>query len=162
MAWGRALYLVLMELLEPLPRGRDDVYGVAAPSFQTLEFWALSGPRWGRTTQKRWPVGSSMTHQRFTKATRLGDEAQKILGPFEHNVRMLLRSGDAPEAIARELARTHGVEPSAAQHFVEQLRSVGELYPGSARAARTVTSPASQGEVWAQHGRLRAAGQRHR
>lgn len=59
---------------------------------------------------------------RVTVAT--GDEAQKILGPFEHNVRMLLRSGDAPEAIARDLARTHGVEPSAAQRFVEQLRSV--------------------------------------
>ena len=58
---------------------------------------------------------------RATVAT--GDEAQKILGPFEHNVRMLLRSGDAPEAIAKDLARTHGVEPEAAQRFVEQLRS---------------------------------------
>lgn len=60
---------------------------------------------------------------RATVAT--GDEAQKILGPFEHNVRMLLRSGDAPETIARDLARTHGVEASAAERFVEQLRSAG-------------------------------------
>jgi hypothetical protein len=52
-----------------------------------------------------------------------GDEAQRILGPFEHNVRMLLRSGDAPEAVARDLARTHGVEPTAAQRFVEEIRA---------------------------------------
>jgi hypothetical protein len=58
---------------------------------------------------------------RATVAT--GDEAQRILGPFEHNVRMLLRSGDAPEAIARELSRTHGVEATEAQRFVDQLRT---------------------------------------
>jgi len=52
-----------------------------------------------------------------------GDEAQRILGPFEHNVRMLLRTGDEPEAIARDLARTHRVAPTAAQHFVEQVRA---------------------------------------
>jgi hypothetical protein len=52
-----------------------------------------------------------------------GDEAQRILGPFEHNVRMLLRTGDAPEVIARDLARTHGVAPTAAQRFVEQVRA---------------------------------------
>lgn len=52
-----------------------------------------------------------------------GDEAQRILGPFEHNVRMLLRTGDAPEVIARDLARTHGVAPTAAQRFVEQIRA---------------------------------------
>jgi hypothetical protein len=58
---------------------------------------------------------------RATVAT--GDEAQKILGPFEHNVRRLLRSGDEPAVIARDLARTHGVEPSAAQRFVDQIRT---------------------------------------
>jgi hypothetical protein len=52
-----------------------------------------------------------------------GDEAQRILGPFEHNVRMLLRSGDEPEVIVRELARTHGVAPTAAQRFVEEIRA---------------------------------------
>lgn len=52
-----------------------------------------------------------------------GDEAQRILVPFEHNVRMLLRTGDAPEAIARDLARTHRVAPTAAQRFVEQVRA---------------------------------------
>ncbi|MBN1206875.1 MAG: hypothetical protein JXB05_18470 [Myxococcaceae bacterium] len=54
-----------------------------------------------------------------------GEEAQSILRPFEHNVRMLLRSGDMPEDIARELARTHGVAPAAAQRFVEELRATG-------------------------------------
>ena len=29
-----------------------------------------SGPRCGFTTQKRWPVGASITHQRFTKPMR--------------------------------------------------------------------------------------------
>jgi hypothetical protein len=50
-----------------------------------------------------------------------GDEAQRVLRPFEHNVRMLLRSGDLPADIARELARTHRVETTAAQGFVDQI-----------------------------------------
>ncbi|MFL5345603.1 MAG: hypothetical protein ACJ8AT_12450 [Hyalangium sp.] len=58
-------------------------------------------------------------------AVATGDEALRILGPFEHNVRMLLRTGDEPAGIARDLARTHGVAPEEAQRFVEQIRAAG-------------------------------------
>lgn len=33
------------------------------------------GPRWGRTTQKRWPVGASITHQRLMNSTRFAPSA---------------------------------------------------------------------------------------
>nr|BDT32645.1 hypothetical protein MFMH1_23140 [Myxococcus sp. MH1] len=51
-----------------------------------------------------------------------GADALRILQPFEHNIRMHLRMGDDPSAIARDMARLHGVEASAAQAYVEQLR----------------------------------------
>jgi hypothetical protein len=66
-------------------------------------------------------LGKVRPQQAARTAVATGDEAQKILGPFEHNVRMSLRTGDEPAVIARELARTHGVEPTEAQRFVDQL-----------------------------------------
>ncbi|QRN97256.1 hypothetical protein JRI60_51365 [Archangium violaceum] len=51
-----------------------------------------------------------------------GAEARRILEPFEHNVRMRLRDGETPEAIAQDLARFHGVELGAAQQFVDEQR----------------------------------------
>lgn len=68
-------------------------------------------------------LGQARPTEASLSTVATGDEAQKILGPFEHNVRMLLRSGDEPEVIAKDLARTHGVEDTAAQRFVEQIRA---------------------------------------
>ncbi|WP_224368798.1 hypothetical protein [Hyalangium versicolor] len=68
-------------------------------------------------------LGEALPREAPRPSVVTGEEAQRILVPFEHNVRMLLRSGDAPETVARDLARTHGVEPTAAQHFVEQIRA---------------------------------------
>ena len=51
-----------------------------------------------------------------------GEEARERLVPFEHNVRMRLRTGETAEEVARDLARFHGVEPAAAQSFVDGLR----------------------------------------
>ncbi len=70
-------------------------------------------------------LGKARPSQAPRPAVATGDEAWRILGPFEHNVRMLLRSGDQPADIARDLARTHGVTPEAAQRFVEQVRAAG-------------------------------------
>ena len=53
-----------------------------------------------------------------------GDEAQRRLEPFEHNVRLRLRAGDAVEDIGRDLAALQGVHASAAARFVERVRSL--------------------------------------
>jgi hypothetical protein len=60
--------------------------------------------------------------RRTARATASGEEARRLLEPFEHNVRMRLRDGEAPEEVARDLARFHGVELASAQRFVDQLR----------------------------------------
>lgn len=59
-----------------------------------------------------------------------GEDALGILQPFEHNVRMQLRMGDAAEDIARDMARLHGVDVSAALRFVEHIRQSEEAAPG--------------------------------
>jgi hypothetical protein len=51
-----------------------------------------------------------------------GEEAHRILEPFEHNVRLRLRTGETREEVARDLARFHGVELASAQRFVENIR----------------------------------------
>jgi hypothetical protein len=68
-------------------------------------------------------LGKARPREAPSSAVATGDEAQRILGPFEHNVRMLLRTGDLPADIARDLSRTHGVEATAAQRFVEQIHA---------------------------------------
>lgn len=52
-----------------------------------------------------------------------GEEARRLLEPFEHNVRLRLRDGETPEAVGADLARLQGVEPAAALHFVEQVHA---------------------------------------
>ena len=51
-----------------------------------------------------------------------GLEAQQRLAPFEHNVRMRLREGEAPVLVARDLARLHAVSEEAAAQFVDSLQ----------------------------------------
>lgn len=51
-----------------------------------------------------------------------GEEARRLLEPFEHNVRLRLRDGEDPEALGKDLARIHEVELAAALHFVERVR----------------------------------------
>ena len=60
-----------------------------------------------------------------------GAEAQRLLEPFEHNVRLRLRDGETPETVGRELARIHGVELAAAMRFVEQVHASEEGSRGS-------------------------------
>jgi hypothetical protein len=54
-----------------------------------------------------------------------GEEARRLLEPFEHNVRLRLRDGETPETVGVDLARTHGVEVATAMHFVERVRASG-------------------------------------
>jgi hypothetical protein len=69
--------------------------------------------------QARIELGKMAPRRAAPKAVASGEEAQRILEPFEHNVRMRLRDGEAPEAIAKDLARFHEVELASAQRFVE-------------------------------------------
>ncbi|QSQ19444.1 hypothetical protein JY651_29485 [Pyxidicoccus parkwayensis] len=75
--------------------------------------------------QARIEIGK--TRQRHApRPVATGDDAFSILQPFEHNVRMQLRMGDAPEEIARHMVRLHGVEAAAALRFVERIRQAEE------------------------------------
>lgn len=73
--------------------------------------------------QARGELGTAAPRRDAPKADASGEEAWRLLEPFEHNVRMRLRDGEAPEEVARDLARFHGVALADAQHFVEQLRA---------------------------------------
>ncbi|RJS16154.1 hypothetical protein DRW03_31425 [Corallococcus sp. H22C18031201] len=52
-----------------------------------------------------------------------GDEAARVLQPFEHNIRMQLRMGDSPGDIAREMARIHRVDAASAERFVASVQA---------------------------------------
>jgi hypothetical protein len=67
-------------------------------------------------------LGKARPRKSERQATASGEEARRILVPFEHNVRIRLRTGETPEEVARDLARFHGVELAAAQRFVDELR----------------------------------------
>ncbi|QRK10841.1 hypothetical protein JQX13_12650 [Archangium violaceum] len=72
--------------------------------------------------QARGELAKAAPRRAAPKPVASGEEARRILEPFEHNVRMRLRDGEASEAVAQDLARYHGVELASAQRFVEQLR----------------------------------------
>ncbi len=72
--------------------------------------------------QARVELGKAAPRRTAPKAALSGEEARRILEPFEHNVRMRLRDGETPEAIARDIARYHGVELASAQSFVDRFR----------------------------------------
>jgi hypothetical protein len=57
------------------------------------------------------------------------DETRARLEPFEHNVRLRLRAGEAIEDIGRDLAVLRGVSPAAARGFVESLSSSSPAAP---------------------------------
>jgi hypothetical protein len=52
-----------------------------------------------------------------------GDAALERLLPYEHNVRLRLRAGDAPEDVGRDIAALLGIAAADAARFVERVRA---------------------------------------
>lgn len=72
--------------------------------------------------QARSELGPAKPRREAAPAVASGEEARRILEPFEHNVRLRLRTGETPEEVAKDMARFHGVELASAQRFVDQIR----------------------------------------
>ncbi|WNG32402.1 hypothetical protein F0U61_01360 [Archangium violaceum] len=72
--------------------------------------------------QARGELAKAAPRRAEPKPVASGEEALRLLEPFEHNVRMRLRDGETPDSVAQDLSRYHGVELVSAQRFVEQLR----------------------------------------
>jgi hypothetical protein len=74
---------------------------------------------------------SELRHERAPKAgatpraAAAGAEADARLAVFEHNVRVRLRSGQAPADIGHDLAGLHDVGLEDAMRFVERVRLAG-------------------------------------
>jgi hypothetical protein len=78
-----------------------------------------------RYAQARSELGKLLARRAPRRSTVSGEEALRVLEPFEHNVRMRLRDGESPEAVGQDLARLHEVELAAAQRFVDKVRAAG-------------------------------------
>ncbi len=85
--------------------------------------------------QARVELGKRGPAHATREKTASGEEAQRILGPFEHNVRLRLRDGEAPSVIGADLVRMHGVDLDAALRFVELVRASEEQDEEPVRAS---------------------------
>lgn len=76
--------------------------------------------------QARMELGKHEARHAPSEKVASGEEALRLLGPFEHNVRLRLRDGEAPSVIGADLSRMQGVALDAALRFVEQVRASEE------------------------------------
>lgn len=102
---------------------RHTLYNLTLGWWGTISFfmtWYFLASNLLSYVQARREIGNRRP-LRESRKTATGEEAQRTLAPFEHNVRMRLRDGDDLGVIAADLARTHDVELEAARRFIDGL-----------------------------------------